>query len=88
MHLLALLGRDVGTSDMSMKVRRFAQLVGDRRKEGASAGMYLRAYNAMLRAVQQRGFIRVTAQLAGTPLIIGSELTQHELSSLNTGCPT
>ena len=83
-HLFALLEREEGTSDMSMKVRRFAELVRERRQEEMSVEMYSEAYDAKLRAVRRDEFIHITDPRAGAVLIIGLELTQRELPNLMT----
>ena len=71
-------------ADMSMKVRRFAELVRDRRKVGMPVGTYMEAFEAKLREIRKDGFVEVDEKLAGTLLIIGLELTNQELSELMT----
>ena len=69
---------------MSMKVRRLAELIRDRRKEGMPVKTYMEAFEAKLREIRQDGFVEVDEKLAGTLLIIGLELARQELSDLMT----
>ena len=82
--LFDFLQKETGAADMSMKVRRFAELVRDRRKVGMPVGTYMEAFEAKLREIRKDGFVEVDEKLAGTLLIIGLELTNQELSELMT----
>ena len=79
-----LLEKEIGSSDMRMKVRRFAELVRDRRKEGMPMESFMAASEAKPREIKRDAFIQATEQLAGTLLIIKLELTHQELSNLMT----
>ena len=83
-YLFELLEKEVGTSDVSMKVRRLAELVRERRREGMPVEAFLEAFDAKMREINQDDLIKISDEMAGALLVIGLELSQHELSNLMT----
>ena len=82
-NLLKLVADETGVTDISVKMRRFADLVALRRGNG-DLEQFLEKFEARLRQVNAEGLCMASSTFAGLFLLISVELSQQDLNNLMT----